>query len=84
MIDSRVQQIADHYGKNPQILKFIEEMAELTQALLKGDEKHIAEEMADVGIMLEQVEYLFGNANLVSAIREMKIERQIHRIEEEI
>ena len=83
MIDSRVQQIADHYGKRPQTLKAIEEMAELTQALLKGDEKHIAEEMADVGIMLEQMEYLFGNADVIGIMREMKIERQIHRIEEE-
>lgn len=82
-MDIRLERIADHYGRNSQILKLIEEMAELTQALLKGDEKHIAEEMADVSIMLEQVEYLCWNTNLVSAIREMKIERQIHRIEEE-
>lgn len=82
-MDVRLERIADHYGRNSQILKLIEEMAELTQALLKGDEKHIAEEMADVSIMLEQVEYLCWNTNLVSAIREMKIERQIHRIEEE-
>lgn len=82
-MDTRLQMIADHYGRNSQILKLIEEMAELTQALLKGDEKHIAEEMADVSIMLEQVEYLCWNTNLVSVIREMKIERQIRRIEEE-
>lgn len=82
-MDVRLERIADHYGRNLQILKCIEEMAELTQALLKGDEKHIAEEMADVGIMLEQVEYLLGNAGLIGIMREMKIERQIRRIEEE-
>ena len=82
-MDVRLERIADYYGRNPQILKCIEEMAELTQALLKGDEKHIAEEMADVGIMLEQMEYLFGNADVIGIMREMKIERQIHRIEEE-
>lgn len=81
-MDVRLERIADHYGRNLQILKCIEEMAELTQALLKGDEKHIAEEMADVGIMLEQVEYLLGNAGLIGIMREMKIERQIRRIEE--
>ena len=82
-MDVRLERIADHYGRNLQILKCIEEMAELTQALLKGDEKHIAEEMADVGIMLEQMEYLLGNADVIGIMREMKIERQIHRIEEE-
>lgn len=82
MIDSRVQKIADHYGKNNQILKSIEEMAELQQALLKGEPKHIAEEIADVEIMLEQLKYLMKNEELVIIFRDMKIGRQITRMEE--
>lgn len=36
-------------------LKLIEEMAELTQAILKDDEKNILEESVDVWIMLNQL-----------------------------
>ena len=81
MIDSRVQQIADHYGKRPQTLKAIEEMAELTQALLKGDSVHIAEEMADVEIMMEQLRYFHTNKAEIKIIREQKIARQLARME---
>ncbi len=81
MIDSRVQKIADHYGKRPQTLKAIEEMAELTQALLKGDSVHIAEEMADVEIMMEQLRYFHANEAEIKVIREQKIARQLARME---
>lgn len=61
------------YGPAVQIDMCIEEMSELTKALLKhkranGDvekekktHENIKEEMADVSIMLEQMEILFGN-----------------------
>ncbi|MEA4920647.1 MAG: hypothetical protein VB078_06995 [Clostridiaceae bacterium] len=62
------------YGVKAQMLKSIEEMCELSQALLKlvfsewfetGDcveaVKHISEEMADVSIMLNQLTMIFGD-----------------------
>lgn len=51
--------IAKHYGINHQKLKLIEEMAELTQALIKGNTSSIVEEMADVQILLDQLRYLY-------------------------
>lgn len=41
---------------------------------------HIAEEIADVGICLEQVEYLLGIECRVERYREKKLERQLRRM----
>lgn len=84
MIDERLQKIADHYGANVQKIKLIEEMAELTQAICKGDEMHIAEEIADVEIMLEQVKYLTKLTPMVEMQRGFKINRQLKRIGSEV
>lgn len=56
------------WGKEAQVDMMIEEMAELTKALLnerRGRESNIAEEMADVQIMLEQMTIIFQNAGEV-------------------
>ncbi len=55
----------DYYGNNPQVDMALEEMSELTKELLKnrrGKENRslIANEMADVYIMLEQLKFIFG------------------------
>ena len=50
----KTKAIADHYGKEHQTIKAIEELAELIQALAKGDTDNIKEEIADVRVMLEQ------------------------------
>lgn len=49
------------FGENAQKEMLIEEMAELTQAILKdrrGRESNIAEEIADVQIVLDQIKLL--------------------------
>lgn len=43
----KIKAIADHYGKEHQTIKAIEELAELIQALAKGDIENIKEEIAD-------------------------------------
>lgn len=42
---------------------------------------HIAEELADVRIMLDQIELLMSGAGTCARIRTAKLERQISRIE---
>lgn len=79
MIDENLKRIADNYGLENQELKLIEEMAELTQAIIKGNYDHICEEMCDVEIMLEQVRYL-GSYH-PEAYRPFKIARQLKRME---
>ena len=78
-----LEKIANHYGKAMQKLKTCEECAELIQALLKGDVVHIVEEIADVEIMIEQIKMLYAVRDLVDVMKEMKIARQIARMENE-
>lgn len=73
--------IADHYGVEHQKQKLVEELAELIQAVCKGEKEQIMEEMADVAIMLEQTQYLLGiTPDTVEDIERKKIMRQIARI----
>ena len=65
-----------HYGRGPQQLKAIEELSELIQALAKADDPdNIAEEMADVRIMLDQLELMFDNHSQVRQWEFRKLQR---------
>ena len=75
------------YGKDQQLLMAIEEMSELTKAICnynRGREANIAEEMADVYIMLAQLEIIFNNSNEVMMWMARKIERLEQRLMKEI
>ena len=82
-MDERLTKILNHYGWKAQTLKCCEECAELIQALLKDDPKHIAEEVADVEITLEYVKEANKIRALVEQFKEMKIQRQLARMKEE-
>lgn len=54
-----------HYGEGAQLLVAIEEMSELIKEIVKhsrgkGDKEHIAEELADVYVVLEYIKKIFG------------------------
>jgi len=76
----------EHYGNNAQVDIAIEEMSELIKELLKnrrGEENRsmIADEMADVYIMLEQLKFIFGiNETELKVNAEFKIQRLKNRI----
>ena len=76
----------EHYGNNPQVDIAIEGMSELIKELLKnrrGEENRsmIADEMADVYIMLEQLKFIFGiNETELKVNAEFKIQRLKNRI----
>lgn len=89
-----------HYGKDEQIRIAQEECAELISALSKYHRvetfqaydkrkvqrtiNHIAEEMADVQIMLDQLQLMFGfTKKQLDEIRAMKIERLNSNLPEE-
>lgn len=94
--EQKIQYIADHYGYEPQSRQLIEEMAELTVAINKAwrktfdtvdkipnmdDEERIVEEIADVEIMITQIEYLLGiSAMELNNMIEQKLNRQLERI----
>lgn len=70
-----------HYGRGNQQLKAIEELSELIRALARGDDsENVAEEMADVRIMLDQLEIMFGNREDVRRIELEKLDRLNRRL----
>ena len=88
VIGSKAIQIADYYGKEPQLGMAQEECAELIQAISKvrrkGETKeaieHLAEEIADVRIMCAQLMHLYRIVGLVTVISNSKLDRQLERI----
>jgi len=65
----------EKWGADSQILKAIEDLCELTLALLHTDQQHIFEEMADVEIMIEQLEIVFGCRDMVKLHKINKLKR---------
>lgn len=75
------------YGRDSQSLMAIEEMSELTKALSKfkrgeDDVDPIAEEIADVEIMLEQLKELYDCRDAVERWKDYKIKRLEARLED--
>ena len=97
--EEKIATIAQFYGYEPQSRQCIEEMAELTQAInklwrkrkelyttaeeVRKARKNVIEELADVKIMVWQMEKLLGAEREVDAEIEKKLDRQIERIEHE-
>ena len=68
------------YGEKTQMIKCLEELAECQQAICKiliGGENfdHLAEEIADATITLEQMRLLFNNNDAVCAYMDAKVQR---------
>ena len=85
--DEILKKALQHYGANSQRIVAIEEMSELTKELCKvsrGEENiaHIAEEIADVHIMLDQMEILFDCRKQVELVESEKLERLLKRLED--
>lgn len=88
-----LQECVDTYGAEAQVDTAVEEMSELTKALLKYRRKaaqgskgleaareNILEEVADVIIMLTQLIMIYGGRDLVQETIENKVDRQIKRL----
>lgn len=81
-----LQRALDTYGSSLQIAMVFEEMSELQKELCKylrgrGSFEHIAEEIADVEIMLEQMMMLFCCADDVRDWRRRKVARLKKRLD---
>lgn len=73
------------YGGEAQAKMLLEEMAELQKEICKywrgkHNLEEIADEMADVEIMLDQMKLLFQNGGLVQQHREYKVDRLLERL----
>ena len=84
------KQAVDKFGVENQLLKLVEEMAELTQAIIKhrlypDEPKHLnnmLEELADVNIVFEQLSYaeLF-KTDIAVDLFNMHYKRKLDRME---
>lgn len=79
------KKIVDTYGKQ-QVVIAIEELSELQKELCKAlrcktNFDNIAEEIADVEIMLEQMKIYFGiNGEEIEGMKKLKIKRTTQRL----
>lgn len=82
----QLQKIIDHYGHRSQKEMLFEEIAELQKEICKelrgkGDKHHIAEELADVYVMLQQLQLMYVISDETIALEvQKKIERTLDRI----
>lgn len=97
---SDLLKIINHYGVNAQQRKLAEEVFELQEAILTRElhwhydteiqdirplDNHIAEEIADVAVMLKQFQYHYEIENeFIIALMRGKVNRQLERIKNEV
>lgn len=80
----QLEQIINHFGKDAQILKCVEELNECAAELMKsysGRANLVHQEIADAIIMLEQMRIVF-DAEIVDVNIEYKLLRTMNRIED--
>ena len=86
---SIMAEIINYYGHEPQKMMLLEEMAELQKEICKDmrydpDLEAITEEVADVLIMLEQIQMMYRiSETRLHQITNIKLRRQLRRIEDE-
>lgn len=79
MIDKALKRALNFWGEKAQMLMVVEEMSELTKEILKNINRgknnidELAEETADVEIMLEQLKENYNIAEKVEAYKKDKI-----------
>jgi NTP pyrophosphatase (non-canonical NTP hydrolase) len=79
------QRVMDKYGVDAQLTVVIEELSELAKEICKvkrciGDLDHLAEEVADVEIMCEQLRYIYDLDFAVDAWKKSKLMRLEDRL----
>ena len=84
-----MQHAYEHYGKQTQIIVCIEEMSELTKELTKHlrdsntSLNGITEEVADVSIVIDKIQMIFGISAGVQSVRAEKLKHLQNRIDNE-
>lgn len=98
-MESKLLEIINHYGVMPQLKYFQSEVFELNEAIIKMEmeidayepklgykdhQEYIAEEIADVLVMLKQFQHYYNiNREDIRKIMNEKIDRQLERMKEE-
>lgn len=81
---SRVKNIAEHYGLDHQMVKTAEELSELLDVISQDKIMidDLANEMADVLIMIHQLIFLTDSESETKGMINHKIDRQLSRMED--
>lgn len=96
-MEEKLLKIINHYKVIPQLKKLSEEVFELQEAIINYQDeyslcdknelytkKHIAEELADVMVLLCQFKEFYRiDSNEILKMMNMKIDRQLERIKNE-
>ena len=90
-MNGKLKNIINNYGVNAQQRQLVEEVFELQEAIIQYEEprryhskEHIAEEIADCYVMIEQFRLYYGiSSEELKKIMQYKIDRQIKRIEDD-
>lgn len=82
-------QAIERYGQEMQCIVAIEELSECQKEICKvlrgkGNMDHLAEEVADATICLEQVRIMFGLNDMVCSRMDEKVERLLHRLTQDM
>lgn len=77
--------VMDRWGADAQLTVVVEELSELIKEVCKmkrniGSVDHLAEEVADVEIMCEQLRYIFSIDSDVDDWKKYKLERLANRL----
>ena len=80
--------ILDRYGKKMQSIVALEELSECQKEICKflrdkGNIDHLAEEVADAAIMLEQITQMYGIMDKVLMYMDEKCQRTLDRLTQE-
>ena len=83
------KQAVEVFGKDTQLLMYFEEAGELAQAIFKDkrgfkDKANIAEEIADVEIMLEQLKYIYKCHHAAEQFKAKKLIRLSARVDQRL
>lgn len=83
MKDKDLKKITEHFGVSNQIIKLNEEVAELTVEIVKDNYFGIQEELADVYVLLKQIQLYFEIYDEeIESVSNEKINRTLKRIKE--
>lgn len=84
---SNLIKVSEYFGSEKQLLKLLEELDELKEAIInftdgKDTKEHVIEEIADVDNLIYQIVDLWGCENFLNIVRDYKAARTVWRLSE--
>lgn len=84
---SNLIKVSEYLGSEKQLLKLVEELDELKEAIInftdgKDTKEHVIEEIADVENLLYQITDLWDCSNFLNIVKDYKAARTVWRLSE--